>query len=174
MLHDILWNGLRKDLKDASGHKYDSIKDFESLRVAIRQIEMKHTLEQQLYEKEKKFKPNPAKAAHVTPTTTEKSDIEELKGIVQQLVSKVDSYDVKDNRPAAHTENHTEAINKDIEAHIDHQDRTTSHDNNHNNNLTHNNKQLNNNIPNINIHPFTKNLNVLDVDNMDTIREDVV
>jgi hypothetical protein len=52
MLHDILWNGLRKDLKDASGHKYDSIKDFDSLRVAIRQIEMKHTLEQQLYEKE--------------------------------------------------------------------------------------------------------------------------
>jgi hypothetical protein len=35
MLHDILWNGLRKDLKDASGHKYDSIKDFDSLRVAI-------------------------------------------------------------------------------------------------------------------------------------------
>ena len=54
---------------------------------------MKHTLEQQLYEKEKKSKPNPAKAAHVTATTTEKSDIEELKGIVQQLVSKVDSYD---------------------------------------------------------------------------------
>jgi hypothetical protein len=81
---------------------------------------------------------------------------------------------VKDNRPLAHTENHTEAINQDIEAHIDHQDRTTSHDNNHNNNLTHNNKQLNNNIPSINIHSFTKNLNVLDVDNMDTIREDVV
>jgi hypothetical protein len=40
--------------------------------------------------------------------------------------------------------------------------------------LTHNNKQLNNNIPSINIHPFTKNLNVLDVDNMDTIREDAV
>jgi hypothetical protein len=71
------------------------------------------------------------------------------------------------NRPAAHTENHTEAINKDIKAHIDHQDRTTSHDNKHNN------KQLNNNIPRINIHSFTMNLNVLDVDNMDTIREDV-
>jgi UDP-N-acetylglucosamine pyrophosphorylase len=66
MLHDILWNGLRKELKDASGHKYDSIKDFDSLRVAIRQMEMKHTLEQQLYEKEKKSKPNPTKAAQVT------------------------------------------------------------------------------------------------------------
>jgi hypothetical protein len=39
---------------------------------------MKHTLEQQLYEKEKKSKPNPAKAAQVTPITTEKSDIEEI------------------------------------------------------------------------------------------------
>jgi hypothetical protein len=36
---------------------------------------------------------NPIKAAQVTPITTEKSDIEEIKGIVQQLVSKVDSYD---------------------------------------------------------------------------------
>ena len=74
MLHDILWNGLSKELKDACGHKYDSIKDFDSLRVAIRKIEMKHTLEQQLYEKEKKSKPNPAKAAQVTPITTEKSE----------------------------------------------------------------------------------------------------
>jgi hypothetical protein len=32
----LLWNGLRKDLKDASGHKYESIKVFDSLRVAIR------------------------------------------------------------------------------------------------------------------------------------------
>ena len=56
---------------------------------------MKHTLEQQLYEKEKKSKPNPAKAAQVTPITAEKSDIEELNGIVQQLVSKGDSYDRK-------------------------------------------------------------------------------
>jgi hypothetical protein len=34
-------------------------------KVAIHQIEMKRTLEQQLYEKEKKSKPNPAKAAHI-------------------------------------------------------------------------------------------------------------
>jgi hypothetical protein len=73
--------------------------------------------------------------------------------VVVQLFVKLIAMTVKDNRPVAHTENHTEAINKEIEAHIDHQDRTTSHDSNHNNNLTHNNKQLNNNIPSINIHP---------------------
>jgi hypothetical protein len=174
MLHDILWNGLRKDLKDASGHKYDSIKDFDSLRVAIRQIEMKHTLEQQLYEKEKNSKPNPAKAAQVTPTTTEKSDIEELKGIVQQLVSTVDSYDRERQHTSVSYREPHRGYQQGYRGTYRHQDRTTRHDNNHNNNLTHNNKQLNNNIPSINIHPFTKNLNVLDVDNMDTIREDVV
>jgi hypothetical protein len=43
---------------------------------------------------------------------------------------------VRVNRPATHTE----VITKDIEAHIDHQDRTNSHDNKHrNNNLAHNN-----------------------------------
>ena len=166
MLHDILWNGLRKDLKDASGHKCDSIKDFDSLRVAIRQIEMKHTLEQQLYEKEKKSKPIPAKAAQVTPITTEKFDIEELKGIVQQLVSKVDSYD----RERQQTSGSYRGPNRGYQQGY----RGTYKTTNHNNNLTHNNKQLNNNIPSINMHPFTKNLNVLDVDSMDIIREDVL
>ena len=85
---------------------------------------------------------------------------------------------VRDNRPATHSEDHTEVIKKDIEAHIDNQDRTNSHDNKHQNNNIIHNKQLNNNTPDwspvININPFTKNLNVLDVDNMNTIREDVV
>lgn len=30
MLHFILWTGLRQYLKDASSHKYDTIKDFDS------------------------------------------------------------------------------------------------------------------------------------------------
>ena len=135
---------------------------------------MKHTLEQQLYEKEKKSKPNPAKAAQVTPTTTEQSDIEELKSIVQQLVSKVDSYDRERQQTSGSYREPHRGYQQGYRGTYRHQDRTTRHDNNHNNNLTHNNKQLNNNIPSINIHPFTKNLNVLDVDNMDTIREDVV
>ena len=33
---------------------------------------------------------------------------------------------MKDNRPAAHTDNHTESINKDIEVHIDHKDNYQS------------------------------------------------
>ncbi|VDH97527.1 Hypothetical predicted protein [Mytilus galloprovincialis] len=42
MLHSMLWTGLRTSLKDISGHKYDTIKKFDSLRVALRQIENDH------------------------------------------------------------------------------------------------------------------------------------
>lgn len=30
---------LRNDLKETSGHKYDTIKDFNKLRIALRQLE---------------------------------------------------------------------------------------------------------------------------------------
>ncbi|CAG2222977.1 unnamed protein product [Mytilus edulis] len=42
MLHAMLWTGLRQELKDVSGHKYDAIQDFNHLRVALRQIEKYH------------------------------------------------------------------------------------------------------------------------------------
>ncbi|VDI05353.1 Hypothetical predicted protein [Mytilus galloprovincialis] len=44
MLRSMLWTGLRTSLKDISGHKYDTIKTFDALRVAIRQIEDDHLL----------------------------------------------------------------------------------------------------------------------------------
>ncbi|VDI11389.1 Hypothetical predicted protein [Mytilus galloprovincialis] len=76
MLHAMLWTGLRQELKDISGYKYDTIKDFNQLRVALRQLEKDH--------QPKKTKPNTAKAA--TTTIKENThDYEELKGMVQQL-----------------------------------------------------------------------------------------
>ena len=42
MLHTMLWTGLRTELKDISGHKFDSIKDFDELRIALRHIEKDH------------------------------------------------------------------------------------------------------------------------------------
>lgn len=44
ILHSMLWTGLRQDLKDISSHTYDTIKDFDSLRVALRQIERDHAV----------------------------------------------------------------------------------------------------------------------------------
>ena len=78
MLHAMLWTGLRQELKDISGHKYDTIQDFNKLRVALRQIEKDH--------KPKPPKPNTAKAA---APSADRKDFDELKGMVQQLTHKV-------------------------------------------------------------------------------------
>ena len=88
MLHNMLWTGLRQQLKDISGHKYDTIKDFDSLRVALRQIEKDHMPQKS------NTKPNTSKAATSTPENKHlNSDIEELKGMVYQLTRKVDSFE---------------------------------------------------------------------------------
>ena len=96
MLHSMLWTGLRQDLKDISGHKYDTIRDFNTLRVALRQIEKDH-----LPQKAKtNIKPNTAKSA--TPpaeTSSIKTDVEELKGMVQQLTHKVSSMEQQSYTP---------------------------------------------------------------------------
>lgn len=78
MLHNMLYTGLRQELKDVSGHKFDSIKDFNRLRVELRRIERDHM-------PQKSTKPNTAKAA-----TTEKSEVDDLKGMVRRLDHKVD------------------------------------------------------------------------------------
>lgn len=77
MLHGKLWMGLREDLKDVSGHKYDTIKDFNKLRIALRQIEKDH---------KKPTKPNTSKAAIASPYEDELS---KLTGMVNQLTQTV-------------------------------------------------------------------------------------
>lgn len=69
--------GLREDLKDVSGHKYDTIKDFNKLRIALRQIEKDH---------KKPTKPNTSKAAIASPYDDELS---KLTGMVNQLTQTV-------------------------------------------------------------------------------------
>lgn len=39
VLHVMLRMELRNDLKDISGHKYDTVKYFNKLRIALRQLE---------------------------------------------------------------------------------------------------------------------------------------
>lgn len=90
MLHAMLWTGLRQELKDVSGHKYDSIQDFNHLRVALRQIEKAH-------QPKKNTKPNTSKAATTSP---ESKDVEELKGMVQQLTHQFT--ELRDQRQQEH------------------------------------------------------------------------
>lgn len=90
MLHAMLYTGLRQELKDISGHKYDTVKDFNQLRVALRQLEKDH--------QPKKSKPNTAKA--ITPIeTTDRRDIEDLKGMVQQLTHTVTQLKEQQRQP---------------------------------------------------------------------------
>lgn len=42
MLRSMLYTGVRQDLKDITGYKYDTIQSFNQLRVALRQIEREH------------------------------------------------------------------------------------------------------------------------------------
>ena len=42
MLRNMFWTGLNQSLKDISGHKYDSIYDFDKLRTAVQIIESEH------------------------------------------------------------------------------------------------------------------------------------
>ena len=88
MLHSMLWTGLKTSLKDISGHKYDTIKDFDGLRVALRQIESDHLHR----ESTKTTKPNTSKSACGQESTLN-PDVEELKGMIQQLVTRMDTFE---------------------------------------------------------------------------------
>ena len=75
----MIWTGLRQELKDISGYKYELTKDFNQLKVALRQLEKDH--------QPKKSKPNTSKA--ITETNTYKKEMDELRGMVQQLSTQV-------------------------------------------------------------------------------------
>ncbi|VDI30104.1 Hypothetical predicted protein [Mytilus galloprovincialis] len=93
MLRSMLWTGLKTSLKDLSGHKYDTIKTFDALRVAIRHIEGDHLLRESSHSS----KPHTSKAA--TDVKEAPSEIEELKGMIHQLVNRMDTYETNKQTP---------------------------------------------------------------------------
>jgi len=93
MLHSMLWTGLRTSLKDISGHKYDTVRDFDGLRVALRQIENDHI---QRESTSAKSRPQTSKAA---AEVNKQTDIEELKGMIHQLVNRMDTYETRQQQP---------------------------------------------------------------------------
>ena len=86
MLKAMLWTGLKQTLKDVSGHKFDSHKTFDELRVALRRIESEHR------QREDELKQN-KKTTHLnmasTSTTSQTKEISDLKDLVQQLSQEV-------------------------------------------------------------------------------------
>lgn len=87
MLHTMLWTGLRTELKDISGHKFDSIKDFDELRIALRHIEKDH-------EERRTIKPHTAKAA-ATPEPIQQSQMDEFRGLIHQLTTRMDRWETE-------------------------------------------------------------------------------
>lgn len=86
MLRSMLWTGLRTQLKDITGHKYDAMSTFDELRIALRQIEKDHE------ERKETKKPHIMKSA-VTDQDESKSDMNELKGLIHQLSTRMDRWD---------------------------------------------------------------------------------
>lgn len=78
MLRTKFWTGLSQDLKDSSRHKFDTIKDFDQLRISIRSIEHEHKLSTHL--------------AHTTPTVKfaqQNSALQKIENIVTDLSRKM-------------------------------------------------------------------------------------
>ena len=91
MLRNMFWTGLKKSLKDVSGHKFDSVTDFDQLRVAIRRIEQDQKCQFECSTK----KPQTAK---MTSTSVEQNDITEIKGMIKQLSAEVHTLKQKDKQ----------------------------------------------------------------------------
>jgi hypothetical protein len=74
----MLWTGLRPELKDVSGHKYDQCTTFAELMVSLRRIE-----------RDLAGRDNDQKKKSATPVmaaiATENKEIQELKGMIRKL-----------------------------------------------------------------------------------------
>ena len=85
-----MWSGLRKELREISGHKYDNIKDYDELLVELRKIEKDSSSSGSVgLENAKKAKVN---SVQVLQTQTQDC---ELKAMIEQLQSKVNDLEKK-------------------------------------------------------------------------------
>ena len=88
MLRNRLWKGLRKDLQDLSGYKYDQVDDFDELRIVLRRIEKQQQDRSAAPEK----KPRSTTAKSAQPS----SDTNDLRIMLQKLTDDVKA--LKDDR----------------------------------------------------------------------------
>lgn len=84
-LRSRFWHGLRQELRDRTGHKYDAATDFDTLRQVIRRFEVDHQLE--------KPKPSlaPSKVAKSAQVKAETTGDDDLRAQVKQLSAQIDT-----------------------------------------------------------------------------------
>ena len=70
MLRSMFWTGMRQDLKDISGYKFETIHDFDKFRVEIRKLEQDHN---------KSTKKTTSTINKSTVENDSKTDMQELK-----------------------------------------------------------------------------------------------
>lgn len=88
MLRSMFWTGMRQDLKDISGYKFETVKDFDKFRVEIRKLEQDH-----LKKTEKQGSSLAISKSATDKNEIEKSDVQELKGMVKSLTHTVNKMD---------------------------------------------------------------------------------
>lgn len=81
MLRSKFWAGMRQDLKDISGFKFETVKDFDKLRVEMRKIEKEHKMPS----KDAKKTTNMTCVAETKSNVQQNSEISELKHLVQDM-----------------------------------------------------------------------------------------
>nr|KAG5687327.1 hypothetical protein BaRGS_011733 [Batillaria attramentaria] len=87
MLRCMLWTGLLPDLKDRSGYKFDTVKDFDKLRTELRRIE-----QESVQRTEQTSKTKTSAMSNMASTSDEQDDksrIQALEGAVQKLTDEL-------------------------------------------------------------------------------------
>lgn len=98
MLHNKFWTGLRQQLKDATRHNFETIADFDNLRVQIRRVEhelnvSRESLEGAIKKEKKTGQVKMASAQSGSPS--QETEMKELKAMVHTLSKKVDALQEK-------------------------------------------------------------------------------
>ena len=95
-LRSKYWNGLHQWICDITGYKFDALIDFDELRKEIRLVEKEHDT--------KKAQTHMAVASE----SEQSDDFKELKGMIQQLTTKVNALENRDRKSEEHnTSNHS-------------------------------------------------------------------
>ena len=85
-LRSKYWNGLHQWIRDITGYKFDALTDFDNLRKEIRLVEKEHDTKK-------------AQTHMAVANESEKSDdMKELKGMIQQLTTKVNALEQGDRK----------------------------------------------------------------------------
>ena len=87
MLRSRFWMGLQQNLKDSSRHKYDTIQNYDRLRVEIRQIEHEHKL-RETQTKDTKSTSQPQvrmSTAAAEDTAAEEDPMKKIEAMIQKL-----------------------------------------------------------------------------------------